>query len=63
MNIPTREITQFFFGLMLVFGAITLVPKAIFLFKAGNKGRGTLYLILGGASLFLSVVAFLMAFD
>jgi len=63
MNVPIREITQFLFGVMLFFGGIMLIPKAIFQQKKGNIPKSILYLALGGISFFLSVVSFLMAFD
>lgn len=62
-NISVREVTQFLFGLMLVFGALTLVPKALMLLKARSFQRGILYFCLGGLSLFLAILAFAMAFD
>lgn len=48
---------------MLLFGGITLIPKAIFLQKKGRTTKSVLYLALGCISFFLSVVSFLMTFD
>ncbi len=64
MGIPgARVVTQFLFGLMLIFGGLTLIPKAIFLIREKHTKRAILYASLGGLSFFLAVVAFLMAFD
>ncbi|GBE31931.1 hypothetical protein BMS3Bbin05_00836 [bacterium BMS3Bbin05] len=58
-----RAITQFLIGLMLLFGAATIMPRSLILLKGKHYGRGLLYLILGSLSLFLTIVAFAMAFD
>jgi hypothetical protein len=64
MEIPgARVITQFLFGLMLVFAGLTLIPKAIVLYRDKRVKRAVLYTALGGLSFFLAVVAFMMAFD
>jgi hypothetical protein len=64
MDIPgARVITQFLFGLMLIFGGLTLIPKAISLFIEKRTKRAILYASLGGLSFFLAIVAFMMAFD
>ncbi len=64
MDIPgSRVITQFLFGLMLLFGGLTLIPKAISLFTKKSTKKAILYSVLGGLSFFLAVVAFMMAFD
>ncbi|UCG79235.1 MAG: hypothetical protein JSV21_05275 [Nitrospirota bacterium] len=64
MQLPeTRVITQFLFGLMLIFGGMTLIPKSLFLLKQKSTPRAVLYLCLGSLCFFLAIVAFLMAFD
>lgn len=64
MQLPgTREITQFLIGLMLLFGGVTLIPKAIIMYTRKNASRGVVYTCLGALSFFLSLIAFLMAFD
>ena len=64
MQLPeTRVITQFLIGLMLLFGGLTLIPKAIILIKKKNISRALLYACLGGLSFFLALISFLMAFD
>ncbi|MEW6109998.1 MAG: hypothetical protein AB1632_12650 [Nitrospirota bacterium] len=57
-----RMITQILVGLMLLFGAITLFPKAYFEFKAKRPAKGLLYAFLGILALFFSSMAFYYAY-
>ncbi|MGW8272486.1 MAG: hypothetical protein ACWGN7_03745 [Thermodesulfovibrionales bacterium] len=56
-----REVTQILVGVMLFFGALTLVPKSLISLKSGNRARCVLYAVLGTASLVLAAVAVGMA--
>ncbi len=53
-----RLVTQILVGLMLLFGTITLLPKAALCFKLGRKGRGVLYVVLGVLSTAFAAMAF-----
>jgi len=57
-----RIITQILVGLMLLFGAVTLVPKAYIEFRAGKFGKGILSLFLACLALFFSCMAFYYAY-
>ena len=57
-----RIITQILVGLMLLFGAVTLVPKAYFEFRAGKVGKAILSLFLASLALFFSCMAFYYAY-
>ena len=57
-----RIITQVLVGLMLLFGAVTLFPKAYFEFRAKKPGKGILSALLGCAALFFSGMAFYYAY-
>ncbi len=57
-----RIITQILVGLMLLFGAVTLVPKAYIEFRAGKIGNGVLSLFLAFLALFFSGMAFYYAY-
>jgi hypothetical protein len=57
-----RIITQILVGLMLLFGAVTLVPKAYFEFRAGKVGKAILSLFLASLALFFSGMAFYYAY-
>ena len=57
-----RIITQILVGLMLLFGAVTLVPKAYIEFRAGKTGKGILSLLLACLALFFSCMAFYYAY-
>ena len=57
-----RIITQILVGLMLLFGAVTLLPKAYIEFRAGKLGKSILSLFLAGAALFFSGMAFYYAY-
>lgn len=57
-----RVITQLLVGLMLLFGAATLFPKAFFAFKTRRTGKGMLYISLGAFALFFSLMAFYYAY-
>lgn len=55
-------ITQILAGLMLFFGAVTLIPKSYFEFKAGRKVQAIKYMIFGVLATFFSVMAFGLAY-
>ncbi len=57
-----RIITQVLVGLMLLFGAATLFPKAYFEFRDRKTGKGILSFLLGCAALFFSGMAFYYAY-
>jgi hypothetical protein len=57
-----RIITQILVGLMLLFGTVTLVPKAYFEFRAGKLGKSILSLFLASLALFFSCMAFYYAY-
>ncbi|MDA8431937.1 MAG: DUF308 domain-containing protein [Nitrospiraceae bacterium] len=56
-----RMITQVLAGLMLLFGAATLFPKAYFEYR-NRRGKSALYFVLGLLSLFFSIMAFVYAY-
>lgn len=58
-----RIATQILAGIMLIFGFMTLLPKAYIEFKARRTGKGVLYAILAILALYFSVLAFLLAYD
>lgn len=58
----TRFITQILVGLMLLFGALTLFPKAYVDYRAKKTGKGILYSALGLLSLFFALMAFNYAY-
>jgi len=57
-----RIITQLLVGLMLLFGTVTLLPKAYFEFRSGKFGKSILSLFLACAALFFSCMAFYYAY-
>jgi hypothetical protein len=57
-----RMVTQVLAGLMLLFGAATLFPKAYFEYRAGRTRKSLLYFILGLLALFFSIMAFVYAY-
>ena len=57
-----RGITQILVGLMLLFGVLTLFPKAYIEFRAGKTGKGVLSVFLGLAAGFFSCMAFYYAY-
>ena len=57
-----RMITQVLAGLMLLFGAATLFPKAYFEYKTKKTGKSVISLILGLLALFFAVMAFVYAY-
>ncbi len=57
-----RIITQILIGLMLVFGALTLAPRAILYVRNKDVPRAVLFLLLVAASLFLALMAFNFAY-
>jgi hypothetical protein len=57
-----RMVTQILVGLMLLFGAMSLFPKAYIEFKTGRKGKSALSAFLGALALFFSCMAFYYAY-
>jgi len=57
-----RIITQILVGLMLLFGAVTLLPKAYFEFRRGQLRKSILSVSLAGAALFFACMAFYYAY-
>ena len=57
-----RIVTQILIGLMLLFGAVTLVPKAYFEFRRGQRRKGIVSVLLACAALFFSGMAFYYAY-
>ena len=57
-----RIITQLLVALMLLFGAVTLVPKAYIEFRAGKFGKSILSIFLACVALFFSCMAFYYAY-
>lgn len=57
-----RMITQILAGLMLLFGAVTLFPKAYLEYLAERKGKSILYFVLCVLALFFSIMAFVYAY-
>jgi hypothetical protein len=57
-----RILTQVLVGLMLLFGAATLFPKAYFEIRAKKIGKAVVSVFLGSAALFFSVMAFYYAY-
>jgi hypothetical protein len=56
-----RMITQILAGLMLLFGAATLFPKAYFEYRS-RRPKSAVYFVLGLLSLFFSIMAFVYAY-
>jgi len=57
-----RAITQLLVGMMLLFGFLTLFPKAFREFQAGKMTKGLLSVLLGLCALFFSWMAFYYAY-
>jgi hypothetical protein len=57
-----RIITQILVGFMLLFGAVTLAPKAYFEFRVGKIRKAIVSAFLGCAALFFSIMAFYYAY-
>ncbi len=57
-----RMITQVLAGLMLLFGAATLFPKAYFEYRMGKAKKSLLSFSLGLLALFFSIMAFVYAY-
>ena len=57
-----RMLTQLLVGLMLLFGVMSLVPKAIIEYKTGKKGKSAMSGILAVLALFFSCMAFYYAY-
>ncbi len=57
-----RMFTQLLVGLMLFFGVMTLVPKAIIEYRSGKIGKSVMSSILAGLALFFSCMAFYYAY-
>ena len=47
---------------MLLFGVLTLFPKAYFEFSAGKQGKGIISILLALAAAFFSSMAFYYAY-
>ena len=57
-----RAFTQLLVGLMLLFGVLTLFPKAYREFRAGTVAKGIVSVFLGLCALFFSWMAFYYAY-
>ncbi len=57
-----RAVTQLLVGLMLLFGFITLFPKAYREFRTGKIIKGLVSVLLGLCALFFSWMAFYYAY-
>jgi len=57
-----RAFTQVLVGVMLLFGVLTLFPKAFLEFRAGKTGKGIVSMLLGSGALFFSWMAFYYAY-
>ncbi len=57
-----RGITQILVGLMLLFGVLTLFPKAYFEFRTGKQVKGMISILLGLVAAFFSSMAFYYAY-
>ena len=57
-----RMVTQILAGIMLLFGAATLFPKAYFEHRAERTGKSILFFVLGVLALFFSIMAFVYAY-
>jgi len=55
-------ITQILAGLMLLFGAATLLPKAYLEYKTKKTGKSIVSFILGLLALFFAIMAFVYAY-
>jgi hypothetical protein len=60
--IMVRTVTQLLVGLMLLFGALTLFPKAFLEFRTGKITKGFVSALLGLCALFFSWMAFYYAY-
>lgn len=57
-----RAVTQLLVALMLLFGFLTLFPKALREFRTGKITKGLVSLLLGLCALFFSWMAFYYAY-
>ena len=57
-----RIVTQILAGLMLLFGAATLFPKAYFEFRAKRTFQGIKYTVFGALATFFAIMAFVYAY-
>jgi len=57
-----RTVTQLLVGLMLLFGALTLFPKAFLEFRTGKITKSLVSMLLGLCALFFSWMAFYYAY-
>jgi len=57
-----RMVTQILAGLMLLFGAATLFPKAYLEYKTGRTRKSVISFLLGLCALFFSIMAFVYAY-
>ena len=58
-----RVITQILVGLMLLFGAINLMAKALMQIRKKGLARALYFLILSAVALFFSIMAFYYAYS
>ena len=59
----SRIITQILVGLMLLFGVVTLLPKAYFEFRREQFRKSVMSVFLAFIALFFSGMAFFYAFN
>lgn len=57
-----RMITQILLGLMLLFGTLTITPKAIIHLKLKNIGKGIFYLFMSILCALFAILAFYLAY-
>ncbi len=57
-----RMITQILAGLMLLFGAATLFPKAYLEYRSAKIRKSIVSFVLGLLALFFSIMAFVYAY-
>lgn len=57
-----RAFTQLLVGLMLLFGVLTLFPKAYQEFRSRRAGKGIVSVLLGLCALFFAWMAFYYAY-
>lgn len=58
----TRLLTQIVLGMLLLFGAATLIPRGIVHIRLGNTPRGVMYLCIGIMCMFFTIMAFIYAY-
>ena len=57
-----RAVTQVLVGLMLLFGVLTLIPKAIIEVRSGKKAKAAVSVLLALCAFFFSWMAFYYAY-